>query len=196
MTAKDGYIKFTIDHRETDPVCSDQEISTLLKFRTEVFDRGYIGILPDGVGFGNLSMRLGDHFIITGNATGGIRTLNSSHFAKVLNYDPILNICTSEGSLKPSSESGTHAVIYEVLPEINMVLHIHNSLIWNEILKNGFFTPNNVEYGSPEMAEAVKSLVQQPDVQKAGVFAMKGHENGVVFLGKSFSDLHNLINMF
>ena len=49
---------------------------------------------------------------------------------------------------------------------------------------------------SPEMAEAVKSLVQQPDVQKAGVFAMKGHENGVVFLGKSFSDLHNLINMF
>ena len=196
MQPKDGYIKFQINHRETKPVCLDEEILDLLKFRTEVFDRGWIGVLPDGVGFGNLSMRMGDHFIITSNATGQYRELNSSHFAKVVNYDAKSNICTSEGSRKPSSESGTHAVIYDVLPEINVILHIHNKAIWKKILETGFSTAENIEYGTPEMAEAVTHLVQKPEVQKAGVFAMKGHEDGVVFFGSGIERLKSIFSVF
>ncbi|MBN2727753.1 MAG: class II aldolase/adducin family protein [Bacteroidales bacterium] len=192
MQHKDGYIKFRIDHQETGTICSDEDISELLQFRTEVFDRGWIGVLPDGVGFGNLSMRMGEHFVITGNATGQHRVLNSSHFAEVLNYDPKSNICVSEGPLKPSSESGTHAVIYDVLPDINVILHIHNAAIWKKILETGFSTAENIEYGTPEMAVAVKNLVQQPEVQQAGVFAMKGHEDGVVIFGLGIGGLRTI----
>jgi hypothetical protein len=192
MIAKDGYIKFTIDHQNLAKVCNDEDIRELLNFRTEVFDKGWIGVLPDGIGFGNLSVRQGEHFIITGNATGQNRVLNSSHFARILNYDAKSNICTSEGPLKPSSESGTHAVIYDVLPEINVVLHIHNKAIWQEILQNGFYTEDNIEYGTPEMAEAVKTLVQQPEVQNAGLFAMKGHEDGVVVFGAGIGGLRTI----
>ncbi len=184
MQDKDGYIKFIVEHWETVAVCTDDAISNLIKFRTEIFDRGWIGVLPDGVGFGNLSMRMGGSFIITGNATGQHRVLNSSYFAKVLSYDAEQNICISEGPRKPSSESGTHAVIFEVLPDINVILHIHNTTVWKKIIKTGFSTTKDVEYGTPEMAEAVKKLIQQPEVQKAGVFAMKGHEDGVVFFGE------------
>lgn len=196
MIPKDGYIKFTTDHQETSSVCSDEAISELLQFRTEVFDCGWIGVLPDGVGFGNLSMRMGDHFIITGNTTGQHRVLNSSHFARILNYDAKSNICTSEGPLKPSSESGTHAVIYDVLPEINVVLHIHNKEIWQEILQNGFYTEDNIEYGTPEMAEAVKTLIQQPEVQNAGLFAMRGHEEGVVVFGNGIKSLQTILRTY
>ncbi len=196
MFPKDGYIKFRIDHQETGTICSDEDISELLQFRTEIFDRGWIGVLPDGVGFGNLSMRVENHFIITGNATGQHRTPNSSHFAKVLRYDAKFNICTSEGPRKPSSESGTHAVIYDILPDINVILHIHNTAIWKKIIETGFSTAENIEYGTPEMAEAVKDLVQQPEVIKAGVFAMKGHEDGAVFFGTSIEKLKASISVF
>lgn len=193
MQPKDGYIKFRIDHQNAKPVCTDENIAELLKFRTEIFDRGWIGVLPDGVGFGNLSVRQENHFIITGNATGKHRMLNSTYFARILNYDTKSNICTSEGPLKPSSESGTHAVIYDVLPDINVILHIHNTEIWKKIIENGFSTAENIEYGTPKMAEAVKKLVQQPEVRNARLFAMKGHENGLVFFGEKIKSIHDVL---
>jgi hypothetical protein len=42
------------------------------------------------------------------------------------------------------------------------------------------------------MAEAVKTLVQQPEVQNAGLFAMKGHEDGVVVFGAGIGGLRTI----
>lgn len=187
----DGYIKFNIQHEKKLAEWTNDDISVLNKFRDEMYKQKLIGFLPEGIGYGNISMRYGENsqFLISGNTTGQFKQLYPEHYSKVLRYDLIKNTCYSEGAIKPSSESGTHAVVYKTLPFVNFVLHVHNTKIWKHLIKNNAFTAKNITYGSPEMAIAVEKLLKTLIMSNQGCFAMKGHEDGVLFWGKNVEDI-------
>ena len=49
-------------------------------------------------------------------------------------------------------------------------------------------TPKEVEYGTPEMAYAVRNLLTIKDVKRRRIFAMAGHEGGIVAFGKDVGE--------
>ena len=98
-------------------------------------EKGLIGMYPDGIGFGNISIRCNENtFLISGTATGGIIDLDNSHYALVTDYNLTTNSLTCKGSINASSESLTHALIYESSPSTNAVIHIHNLALWKKLM--------------------------------------------------------------
>jgi hypothetical protein len=57
-------------------------------------------------------------------------------------------------------------------------------MLWNALLHKVPTTPEKVEYGTPEMAYAVRGLFDKTDVRKKKIFVMAGHEGGVVAFGR------------
>jgi hypothetical protein len=55
--------------------------------------------------------------------------------------------------------------------------------LWKTLLHKVPTTPEKVEYGTPEMAYAVRGLFDNIDVRKKKIFVMAGHEGGVVAFG-------------
>lgn len=142
----------------------------------------------NGDGFGNISLRVSARsFLITGSQTGHLDTLNLSQAALVNDFSIPLNQLHALGQSKPSSESMTHGIAYEVSPHIQAVVHVHSPEIWQSIDDLALpFTAQTIPYGTPQMAHAVKRLIDQeysPD--KDLIFGMKGHQDGIVAVGKS-----------
>jgi hypothetical protein len=65
------------------------------------------------------------------------------------------------------------------------VIHGHDVKLWAALLEEeATATPKGVEYGTPEMAYAVRNLFKVTDVERRKIFAMAGHEGGVVAFGR------------
>ena len=158
--------------------------------RRKLCELGMIGMDANGVGFGNLSIRDGatSRFYITGSGTGGVSELMPSHYARVVAYDFARNWLQCEGSIVASSESLTHAAVYESDPTVFSVLHCHDMKLWAALLEEVLATPKGVEYGTPEMAYAVRDLFKLRDVRRRKIFAMAGHKGGVVAFGKDVGE--------
>jgi ribulose-5-phosphate 4-epimerase/fuculose-1-phosphate aldolase len=154
-----------------------------------MYERKLIGIVetPDGwVGYGNISMRWGDGFAITGSQTGELAALTGAHYALVTEAIPQENKVVSRGPIKPSSESLTHAVLYQLDESIQWVMHAHHAPIWQAAKRLGLpQTAPEVPYGTPEMAAETDRLFRETDVRQIGMFAMSGHEDGIVSFGES-----------
>ncbi|TAE46747.1 MAG: class II aldolase/adducin family protein, partial [Bacteroidetes bacterium] len=89
------------------------------------------------------------------------------------------------GPVSASSESLTHAAVYQADPGCQAVIHVHHRLWWEQSLDRIPTTSASAPYGSPEMAEEVMRLFRETDVRASGVFVMAGHEEGLVAFGPS-----------
>jgi L-ribulose-5-phosphate 4-epimerase len=182
MVEQEGVLKFQLNHEITALEqfgISELNIRELNIWRRKLVDLGLIGATPDryeGYGFGNLSCRTASGFLITGSQTGHILELGLEDFAEVIKADAALNSINSRGKTKPSSESLTHASVYEARAEIQAVFHVHSPIIWRQTHPS---TAASIPYGTPEMALAVADLV----LSDRGLFTMLGHEDGVVSYG-------------
>jgi ribulose-5-phosphate 4-epimerase/fuculose-1-phosphate aldolase len=164
---------------------------------------GLIGVYePSGIGFGNISMRIGstNTFIISASATGQVPKADSSHFCKVHSCDIDANEVKCQGPMKASSESMSHFALYKVRPDLNSVIHVHHRKLWKYLLATRPFTSARIPYGTPEMAREVQRLAKLVSMQENGAFAMAGHEDGVVILGrkleeglKTLEEMHNFV---
>jgi hypothetical protein len=164
-------------------------IAELNGWRDKLYKAGLIGEDADGVGYGNISCRLDRNiFIITGSGTGSLKKLHAEHYTRVTAYDFIENSLTSMGPVKASSESMTHAAIYETIPEFNAVFHIHHPALWKNLLTNLPFTARHIEYGTAAMAKEIARLLKDPLVLQQGIIAMGGHKEGVLSFGKDQDD--------
>lgn len=194
----DGYIKFHCEHRCAEwnsrelPVSADflaifKEVDT---FRTKVFDQGFIGIYENGIGFGNLSFRYGDNFVITASATGGARELGINGYTLVNRVAVAQNTVHSLGPLPASSETMSHASVYQNSPRVNYVLHIHNIVLFNFLKeRNALSTPENTAYGTVQMAEEIGKLVRQNHTE--ATIVMRGHEEGILLYGINIAHLQS-----
>ena len=183
------YVKFTCERTNAEFTAFDG-FAELNAYRRQLRELRLIGVDSNGVGFGNLSVRDGatENFYITGSATAGIPELTLADCAKVLAYDFERNWVGYEGSTIPSSESLTHAAIYEFDAKVGAVIHCHDSTLWTAILNQAPTSLKAVAYGTPEMAYEITRLFKVSDLQSRKILIMAGHEGGIVTFGRNLEE--------
>jgi L-ribulose-5-phosphate 4-epimerase len=185
----EGYIKFQCNWENEEIQVPEEMLLSLEKERKQLYKLGLIGMYPDGIGFGNISIRIeGCSFLITGSATGQFATLNQSHYSLVSEYHFAGNSISCKGLTKASAESLTHAAVYEALPEIGAVVHVHCLWLWEKLLNNYPTTSGEIEYGTPEMALAVQSLAAEMRMKDENIIIMGGHREGILTFGKNLEE--------
>ena len=179
-----GSIKFKAE-QETATLRKFPEFEELNRFRSKLRQLGWLGADENGISFGNLSVRDegSQQFYITGSGTAHKAELELMDYAKVLSWDPVQNSLRCVGATVASSESLTHASIYEADSTIGAIIHGHCLSIWARLLEEAPATPATIEYGTPAMAHAVRHLFEKTDVSAKKAFAMAGHRGGVIFFG-------------
>jgi ribulose-5-phosphate 4-epimerase/fuculose-1-phosphate aldolase len=194
----EGYIKFQCNWAKEEIQVSDELILLLEKERSRLYGLGLIGMYPDEIGFGNISVRTeGRSFVITGSATGQFATLNLSHYAVVSAYSFTGNSIACKGLTKASAESLTHAAIYDVLPEVGAVVHVHCLQLWEKLLNTYPATSKEIEYGTPGMANAVQTLASELKMKEEKIIVMGGHREGILAFGQDLEEATSqIINIY
>lgn len=180
------YVKFTHE-RTTSELAPFAGLADLNACRRKLRELQLLGVDSNGVSFGNLSVRDGatKDFYITGSATGALSELTLADCAKVAAYDFERNSLKYEGCAIPSSESLTHAAIYESDASANAVIHCHDSKFWLRLLDRVPKTSEAANYGTPEMAREIMRLFETSDLRQRKILVMSGHEGGFVAFGRN-----------
>ena len=183
----EGYIKYHC-HWDKKTCINAEKILVINHWREMLCEHGLIGMLPNGIGFGNISIREKNNvFLISGSATGGIPKLNETHYSQVTGFNLEKNELCCEGQTIASSESLTHAALYAIDPAILSVVHVHHHEGWLKGLHGLPTTPADIAYGTPEMAAAVQSCYSQYKHTSNLIF-MAGHEDGIISFGCSIEE--------
>lgn len=189
----EGIIKFQYDWIKEE-LPEKSIIYDLNSRREKLYDHKLIGAYPDGTGYGNISARLEKNvFIITGSTTGNVKQLTEKHYAKVTDYNILNNSLTCKGKIKASSESLTHAAIYESMPSVNAVVHIHNNKLWKKLINTVPTTSSQVEYGTPDMALEINSLLKSTSLKEDRILVMANHKDGLITFGKDLDEAVNKV---
>lgn len=190
----EGYIKYKFDLQKQVLEIDQSVFESINHWRSKLYRKSWIGIYDDGVGYGNLSVRLtGNDFYISGTATGGEEVLNESQFTVVDYYSIEQNYIKCKGQIAASSESLSHAALYSVNNSIQCVIHIHNRSLWNKYINQLPTTSDTALYGTPKMAIALQECALQMK-NNFGVIIMGGHEDGIIAFGKNLEQVYNLLN--
>ena len=182
MMSDDGVIKFQYNWKK-EKLETTENLEELIKFRDLAHEKGFIGMYEDGIAYGNISKRVESGFLVSGSATGSITQTNPNHYSMVDQWSIENNKIWCCGPITASSESLTHAVIYDELPQINAILHIHHLQLWERYYHVLPSSCSQIPYGTTDMASAVKFLVRNQE-EDEGVFLMKGHREGLVAYAK------------
>jgi ribulose-5-phosphate 4-epimerase/fuculose-1-phosphate aldolase len=197
----EGVTKFSFERTDVsasvEPVVRD-----LTEERRELYLRDSIGcnMKRYGACYGNASARVGAfgapagrrEFIVSGTQTGNIASPGPEHWVRITRYDHAANRVWAAGPCDPSSESLTHAAIYDADLAIRSVMHGHDRHTWLWLLESGApATAPHIGYGTQAMATAAAAIVRgrrSSTFRYPGVFAMSGHEDGVVAWGDSVKE--------
>jgi ribulose-5-phosphate 4-epimerase/fuculose-1-phosphate aldolase len=199
VPVREGVIQFRAEHRSA--ALSQRrhaDAATEIDcWRRILVDLGLVGTDPsryEGLGFGNLSLRVGAPssprgrraFLITCTQTGALPRVTLDNLALVERYSLVENRVHSQGPCKPSSEAMTHGAFYDISPAVRAVLHVHSPAIWRarQALRLPT-TSESIGYGTPEMARSVDALMKSTAMWDRRVMAMGGHEDGIVAFGRS-----------
>ena len=198
----EGYIKFYCQWQKNEISIPEPVLNSLDSARKQLFDLGLIGVYPDGIGFGNISIRnpKSTSFFITGSSTGKHAKLLPSQYSLVTAYNFSENSLSCEGLTQASAESLTHAAIYEALPDIGAVVHVHCHWLWEKLLNHIPTTSAQIEYGTPEMALAVKNLAKKSGSHFEKIIIMGGHREGILAYGstmeEAITEIKNIFNRY
>jgi ribulose-5-phosphate 4-epimerase/fuculose-1-phosphate aldolase len=186
----EGSFKFTCHLTPGEIGLRDELFEALNHWRQVMWEKGLIGVYTDGIGYGNISIRLpgGNRFCISGTATGCLPELTRNHYAMVEGCDVEKNTVWCRGALNASAESMSHSAIYTSLPDVMAVVHIHNRPLWERYLGILPTTSPEVEYGTPAMAGEITRILSLPETLQKKVIIMGGHEEGVIAFGKTVEE--------
>ena len=184
----EGVIKFRSEWQRSGPL-DYPEIDLLVRCRRPLYAAGLIGHYDD-IGYGNLSVRLsgGRQFIISGTQTGELADLDARHFALVTDYDIADNRVTSTGASEASSESLTHAMLYELDPNTQAIVHVHDAAAWSALAGKLPTTRKDIAYGTPDMAREFNRLYSESTFPDCGVAVMAGHDAGMIAIGRNLEE--------
>jgi hypothetical protein len=205
MTAlrAEGVIRFETQHqtRSLDERIYGEPVRVLSAWREILAQLRLLGQDParyEGLGYGNVSVRVGPFggvargrrpFLVTGSQTGGVAHATLREFCLVESWDIAGNRVTSSGPVAPSSESLTHAALYDVAPAVRVVLHAHAPELWRQARRLGLpVTAESAENGTPAMAHEVQRLFREGTFASTRVAAMGGHADGVIAFGDSAAE--------
>jgi ribulose-5-phosphate 4-epimerase/fuculose-1-phosphate aldolase len=181
----EGYIKYRAQ-RVDGAIPEHADFAELNRCRTVLFDLKLIGLYPNGIGYGNVSIRAKEtQFIISGSATGGLRELTKDHYALVESFDLAKNSVTSLGRIDASSESMSHGAVYRALPAVNAVIHIHSRKLFDYMRAERYpETDPAIAFGTPELAGAIEALLRSLGTTE-GLFVTAGHDEGIIAYGET-----------
>ncbi len=192
---QEGVIKFDLVFTPGSPPLFDQ-FRTLAAWRRILWMLGLIGQEAgryDGYGYGNISCRVDPAvtlpverpFVISGSQTSHLPDPDEHHYAIVQACDLAGNRVVATGPVRPSSESLTHGMLYELEDRIRYIFHVHSPELWQHARKLEIpVTRHDVHYGTPAMAREVSRLFRETDAGRRGLFSMGGHQDGIVAFGK------------
>lgn len=184
----DGVIKFECDWEETQPIADDRLLD-LIQWRDRLFTWGAIGVYPNGIGYGNISLRLDDQrFWISGTQTGPLPTTGPEHYTQVDDWAIDHNTLHCTGPIEASSESLTHAAIYEHDRTIGAIVHAHQAQLWQAYQNHLPTTRADVPYGTPAMAHEMWRLFRETDLNQGRLLVMGGHEDGLLSFGRTLAE--------
>jgi ribulose-5-phosphate 4-epimerase/fuculose-1-phosphate aldolase len=190
---EEGVIKFNCQWTKSAPL-NGAWINDINPWRDKLYTSGLIGVTEDGIGYGNISIRFRQNeFLISGSGTGKFEKLTGEHYALVTDFNVDENTIHSTGPIIASSESMTHAMIYDNEEGINAVIHVHHLKLWEKLLKSLPATAENIEYGTPEMAKEIVRLFSEQKLSYNRLFGMAGHSGGIVCFGKSLIEAGELL---
>jgi len=179
MHDEKGYIQFRCEWYVASP---PQVPPELIAWRDRLHEMNLIGVYPDGIGFGNISIR--EPFLISGTATGHFPRTGPEHFAEITGFDIADNAVSCRGRVKASSESLSHAAVYRSDPAAQAVIHVHHMTSWESLRGRAPTTDPSAEAGTPQMADAIAAILPLDD----GFFVMGGHREGIVAYGSSLDE--------
>jgi L-ribulose-5-phosphate 4-epimerase len=182
------------------PVDYDCLADCLIRWRATLKAMNWVGQCNqryDGLGYGNISLRIGQRtslrgsrqFLITGSQTGELDALTTTDLAWVTGYSITDNRIEHAPLATPSSESLTHAAVYDGNAALRACMHIHCPIIWNQRHRLDHpRIPSSVGYGTIEMAERVRSICGLLDPESPRLIIMDGHRDGVICASKTPGD--------
>ena len=193
-----GAVKFNCHWTQSGPVISDEQFEIINYWREILYNMDLIGAYENGVGFGNLSMRIngGNQFVITGSATGEIPELEPGHYVKVGSFNIDDNAVQCSGPLKASSESLTHAAIYLADSDTNAVVHVHNLELWSELIYKVPTTNPGMDYGTTGLAKDITRLFLESDVFEKRIIVMAGDRAGILTFGHDIDEAVNVLMQY
>ncbi len=186
----EGVVKFNCYWNQTGAAITDEQYEIINHWREVLFNMDLIGAYENGVGFGNISMRIGrgNQFIITGSATGDIPELEPGHYVKVTSSNIEDNAIMCTGPLKASSESLSHAAIYMSDPDTNAIVHAHEAELWRELKDKLPTTSDEMEYGTQGLALEILRLFKESDVIEKRIVIMGGDQGGILTFGNDMDE--------
>lgn len=130
----EGVIKFALTYECR--ALHDVDLAELQAWRRILFALNLVGQDAHrygGLGFGNVSMRTPSGFVISGSQTGHLGKPSAEAYAEVTSWQANDNRIVARGLTRPSSESLTHAALYDLSADIRFVFHVHSPDIWQNI---------------------------------------------------------------
>ena len=162
--------------------------------RTDLVRAGLVGVLDNAVGYGNVSLRADQGFVVTATATGPIPVLGPEHYCLVTRCDVDANTVWSVGPAQASSESMTHAAVYEASPVTGCVIHLHNDGLYGQLMAGKApATSPDAAFGTPAMAHSVAELVRRHPAD--GIIVMSGHQGGFLMYAPNVDHMRDLLYM-
>ncbi len=185
----EGYIKFKAQWKKGEALPSPF-LQSIIQVRQYLYGLGLINAYENGIGYGNISRRWNEEaqFVISGSATGNFEQVGEEHFTLVTKVDIKHNTLWCEGPIIASSESMSHAVIYQECVWVGAVIHVHSLKMWEQYLHKVPTTDASATYGSPEMAYSIIDLLRTTDLPQQKVFVMEGHREGIFVFGKDLKE--------
>ncbi|WP_341734311.1 class II aldolase/adducin family protein [Microcoleus sp. EPA2] len=180
----EGVVKYHCDWTFAEPV-SVETIVDLMAWRDRLHSWGLIGVYDNGIGFGNVSVRLGNscQFIISGTQTAHLSNLGPEFYCTVTEFNLEKNFLGCRGPVPASSESLTHAALYLHRDDVGGIIHVHNPQLWQQLLFQIPTTRKEIPYGTPGMAWEMFRLFEEENLGDRKILAMAGHEDGIICFG-------------
>ncbi|MCS6966564.1 MAG: class II aldolase/adducin family protein [Candidatus Kapabacteria bacterium] len=194
MPPPEGIIKFHQVWEKAPPPMSPL-VCQMCFWRNILFQHGLIGATADGIGYGNVSIRCapGIRFFITGSGTGGIPELTPEHCTEVVSVDIHRNTLYCRGPVQASSESLSHAAIYQSSPITGAVIHAHHSALWERLCGIVPTTDAAIPYGTPELAQTLIQLHRANRLGGQGLIVMGGHKDGLLSFAPTIEEAASLL---
>ncbi len=184
----EGVVKFDCTWDEMPPIADDR-LSELIAWRDRMHAWGILGVYPNGIGYGNISVRLDAHrFLISGTQTGHLPVTGPEHYTTVDRWDLDRNALHCCGPIRASSESLTHAAIYDYDRNLGAIVHAHHPKLWQTYKNQLPTTCASVPYGTPAMAREMWRLFRETDLAQCRILVMAGHEDGLLAFGRTLGE--------
>ena len=191
----EGVVKYRCDWEEADPVAA-ANIADLMTWRERLHSWGLIGVYENGIGFGNVSVRLGNscQFVISGTQTAHLSALGPESYCIVTEFNLEQNFLGCRGPVQASSESLTHAALYLHREDVGGIIHVHNPKLWQQLLFKVPTTRKEIPYGTPQMALEMFRLFEEENLAERKILAMAGHEDGIICFGSTLDEAGKVLS--